>query len=198
MSEHNQQPFRSRDEELAHLGRQMADVREALREIAVRMNQIERHVKRSFGVSNLPGQTKSKGPRRPASGAPEQPTMSADEAISAFGDLVRTWKEQSPERVESRLQELGTPDLKLIAHELGLSFASKPSRKALGAGIVGRINESIMLSRNTNLTSPRSESTSPTPDTVPNQDNLRSGKGEAAQERVAARSERGEQEGGGG
>jgi hypothetical protein len=162
MSEHNQQPFRSRDEELEHLGRQMADIRESLREVAGRVNQIERHVKRSFGVSSLPGQAMSKGPKRPADGAPEQPTMSAEEAISAFEGLVRTWKEQSPERVESRLQEIGMPDLKLIAHELGLSFASKPSRKVLAAGIVGRINESIMLSRNTNLTPPRSQSTPPT------------------------------------
>jgi hypothetical protein len=87
--------------------------------------------------------------------------MSAEEAISTFDGLVRAWKEESPERVESRLQKIGTPDLKLIAHELGLSFTSKPSRKVLTAGIVGRINESIMLSRNTNLTPPRSQSTPP-------------------------------------
>ena len=161
MSEQNQQPFRNRDEELAHLSRQMADIREALREIAGRVAQIERHVKRSFGVSQLPGQATIKGTKRPADGAPEQPTMSAGEAMSAFDGLVRTWKEQSPEQVESQLQEMGTADLKLMVRELGLSFASKPSRKALTAGIVGRINESIMLSRNTNLTPPRSQSTSP-------------------------------------
>jgi hypothetical protein len=159
MSEQN--PFRSRDEELEHLGKQMADIREALREIAGQVNHIERHVKRSFGVSHLPGQVTTKGPKRPADGAPEQPTMSAEEAISAFDGLVRAWKEQPPERVESRLQEMSTADLKLMAHELGLSFPGKPSRKALIGGIVGRINESIMLSRNTNLTAPRSQSAPP-------------------------------------
>jgi hypothetical protein len=159
MSEQNQQPFRSRDEELEYLGRQMADIREALREIAGRVNQIERHVKRSFGVSSLPGQAKE--PRRVADGTPERPTMSAEEAISAFDGLVRVWKEQSPDRVESRLQEMGTADLKLLTNELGLSFASKPSRKTLTAGIIGRINESIMLSRNTNLTPPRSQPAPP-------------------------------------
>ena len=158
MSEQNQQPLRNRDEELAHLGRQMADIREALREIAGRVNQIERHVKRSFGVSRLPGQATKKGPKRSADGASEQPAMSAEEAMTAFDGLVRTWKEQSPEQVETRLQEMETADLKIMVRELGLSFASKPSRKVLTAGIVGRINESIMLSRNTNLTLPRSES----------------------------------------
>jgi hypothetical protein len=161
MSEQNQQPFRNRDEELAHLGRQMADIREALREIAGRVNQIERHVKRSFGVSHLPGQVATKGAKRRADDAPEHATMSAEEAMTTFDGLVRTWKEQSPEQVETRLHEIEPADLKLMARELGLSFASKPSRKALTAGIVGRINESIMLSRNTNLTPARSESAPP-------------------------------------
>jgi hypothetical protein len=55
---------------------------------------------------------------------------------------------------------MSQPNLKLLAHELGLSFASKPSRKALATAIIGRINESVMLSRNTNVTAPRSESVS--------------------------------------
>jgi WD40 repeat protein len=66
------------------------------------------------------------------------------------------WKEESPEKVEAKLQDMGMPDLKLMAHELGLSFASKQSCKVLVSGIIGRVNESLMLSRNTNLTQPRS------------------------------------------
>jgi hypothetical protein len=50
---------------------------------------------------------------------------------------------------------MSIPDLKLIAHELGVSFSSKPSRKGLHAGIRGRISESVMLSRT------RSESAQP-------------------------------------
>ena len=167
MSEHNQQPFRSRDEELEYLGRQTADIREVLREIAGRVIQIERHVKRSFGVSSIPGQATAKEPRRIADGTHERPTISAEEAIAAFEGLVHIWKEQTPERVESQLQQMGTADLKIMTQELGLSFASKPSRKTLTAGVVGRINESIMLSRNTNLMSARSDPTSPKPGSEP-------------------------------
>lgn len=52
---------------------------------------------------------------------------------------------------------MAVADLKLMAHELGLSFDSKPSRKALASAIIGRIDESVMLSRNTNLTPSRAE-----------------------------------------
>lgn len=159
MSEQNQQPFRSREQELEHLGRQLGDIKDALREIADRVNQIERHVKRAFGVSSLPGQEAAKRAKANRS-ASETPTISPEQARPVFDDLTRMWREESPERVEARLQEMGTPDLKLMAHELGLSFASKPSRKVLISGIIGRVNESIMLSRNTNLTPPRSESES--------------------------------------
>jgi hypothetical protein len=162
MSEQNQQPFRSREQELEHLGRQLGDIKDALREIAGRVNQIERHVKRAFGVSSLPGQEAAKR-RKADRSTSETPTISPEQARPIFDELTRTWRDDSPERVEVRLQEMGTPDLKLMAHELGLSFASKPSRKTLISGIIGRVNESIMLSRNTNLTAPRSESESQTP-----------------------------------
>ena len=157
MSEQNQHPFRSRDEELEYLGRQIGDVKDALREILGRVNQIERHVKRAFGVSTLPGQ--SAGKRTVTASSPsEAPTISREQVRPIFDDLTRMWKEESPEKVEAKLQEMGIPDLKLMAHELGLSFASKPSRKVLVSGIIGRVNESLMLSRNTNLTQPRSQS----------------------------------------
>jgi hypothetical protein len=47
------------------------------------------------------------------------------------------------------------PDLKVMAHELGVTFRSKPSRKDLSVGIRGRISESVMLSKNVNTTQPR-------------------------------------------
>lgn len=163
MSEHNQEPFRDRNEELENLGRQITDVREALREIAVRMSHIERHVKRSFGVTRLPGRPSPKERNQPAGSSAALPSMSPEQAMSAFDGLVAMWKEQSPERVDSRLRDMATADLLLMAHELGISFPGKPSRNALAGGIVGRINESILLSRNTNLTLARSESTPPQP-----------------------------------
>ena len=44
----------------------------------------------------------------------------------------------------------------MIAHEVGLAFASKPSKKLLISRIRSRINESMLLSKNVNVTQPRS------------------------------------------
>lgn len=90
MSEQNEQPFRSREEELQHLGQELADIREALRDILGCVNQIERHVKRAFGMSELPGQARRPSVKRSEDGATPQPTISPEEAITAFDGLVRT------------------------------------------------------------------------------------------------------------
>jgi hypothetical protein len=58
-----------------------------------------------------------------------------------------------------------------MAHELGVSFSSKPSRKTYTSGIIGRVNESVMLSRNTNLTQPRSQSALPESELEPPKEN---------------------------
>lgn len=155
MSEQNQQAFRSREQELEHVGRQLGEVKEALREIAARVGLMERHLKRAFGVSKLPGQSSSTRPRN--SDAADQPTIAREQVRQLFDELTREWKEESPEQVEEKLRSMGNPNLKLVAHELGVSFSGTASRKSLVAGIIGRINESIMLSRNRNVTSPRSE-----------------------------------------
>ena len=43
------------------------------------------------------------------------------------------------------------PDLKMMTHELGVAFPAKPSKKALFSGIIGRLNEREMLSKNVNI-----------------------------------------------
>jgi hypothetical protein len=156
MSAHDEHPFRDRDQELEHLGRQLHDIKEALREIAARVSQIERHVKRAFGIARLPGQVSAPRPKS-ADTAQDRPTISPEQVRPIFDELVQSWKDGSPERAESRLQAMSIADIKLMAHELGVSFSSKPSRKSLVAGITGRVNESMMLSRNSNLTISRSE-----------------------------------------
>ena len=55
-----------------------------------------------------------------------------------------------------RLEKMKVPDLRMIAHEVGLTFASKPSKKLLISRIRSRINESMLLSKNVNVTQPRS------------------------------------------
>lgn len=147
--------FRSPSEEIERLTQEIAEIKSAMREIAGRLSQIERHARRSLGTPRSGKSPQSRpSQERPAdSGAP---TVSREEALKVFEDLTGIWRDRGGVEVETRLAQLGAPDLKLMAHELGLSFENKPSRRGLQDGIIGRIKESVMLSRNTNVTAPRS------------------------------------------
>jgi len=134
--------FRSRDEELARLTSELSEIRGLMRDNSARLNQIERHVKRAFGIRESPKQA------RPSTteAAGQQSSISPEEALEQFRELTDVSREKGSTAVEDRLGQMSIPDLKLMAHELGVSFSSKPSRKNLHAGIRGRISESVMLS----------------------------------------------------
>lgn len=147
--------FRTPPEELRHLLDRITELKITLRDIAGCVSQIERHVKRAFRVpkSPMPGASSARPPRTPL----PPPTLSPSQALSVFDELAPLLENHGREAVERRLSSLGLSDLKLIAQELGAPLPSKPSRKALGAAILGRVNESRLLSRNRNVTSRRSK-----------------------------------------
>jgi len=152
----DEETFRTPPQELEALRKEITEVKAVLRELAARLGQIERHAKRAFGVPAA----KTKGAlaqsalqRTPAE---DKPTIEASEVMPLFDELTQVWRAHGADRVSSRLEGMPIPDLKLVARELGVTFSSKPSRKLLVSGILGRVNESVMLSRNTNVTKPRS------------------------------------------
>ncbi len=61
------------------------------------------------------------------------------------------------QEVENKLQKMLSPDLKLMAYELGVTSSTKASKKALHKGIIGRLNERKMLSKNINVTPSQKE-----------------------------------------
>ncbi len=142
--------FRTREEELARLNSELAEIRGLLRDATTRLGQIERHVKRAFGIKESPKQP----PTRPKEAAGEQPSISPEDALEQFRGLTDLSREKGSGAVEERLGQISIPDLRLMAHELGVSFSSKPSRKNLHSGIRGRISESVMLSPSTARTAP--------------------------------------------
>jgi hypothetical protein len=152
----NDSPFRTPTEELQRLEEQIAQAREALREIAARLSQIERHVKRAFGVQK----TRAVDPAANARSAPvapdAAPTLTQAEALKLFDEFPAIWARDGRPAVEQRLSELTLPDLKLLAQELGAPLPRKPSRKSLVSAVVGRVNESVLLSTNRNVTQPLS------------------------------------------
>jgi len=153
-------PFRTQSEELQRLEQQIAQAREALREIAARLGQIERHVKRAFGAQK----TRAAGPSARARRAPAEPdaapTLTQADALKLFDELPAMWARDGRPAVEQRLSQLTLPDLKLLAQELGAPLPRKPSRKSLVSAVVGRVNESVLLSTNRNVTQPLSARTS--------------------------------------
>jgi len=173
MSEHNPPPFRSPEQEVEHLNRQLGEIKEALREISFRVGLIERHVKRAFGILAADGGRRTDRPGR-AGAMLEAPSLTEAQAQELFDELRQMRRAESLESVKARLEELGAPDLRLVAQEVGLTFATKPSRKRLVQGILGRLNESRLLSTNLNATSALAEASPaiaaaspPAPETFP-------------------------------
>ncbi len=78
--------------------------------------------------------------------------MTREEALSLFDELSVVFRKEGPQEAKKRLGSMTVPDLKFMAHELGVTFSTKPSKKALFSGIVGRLNEREMLSKNVNIT----------------------------------------------
>ena len=148
-------PFHTPSEELTALTKEIAEVRTALSELGFRLGQIERHVKRAFGGGSG-GRPRAPGsPKLPPTAAPA-PTMSAAEALAFFDGVVATSRTDGRAVAEQIIGQLDVGDLRLMATELGLPGGNKPSKRALLAAILRRVHESLLLSKNTNVTQPRS------------------------------------------
>lgn len=143
--------FRTPEEELARLNKELEETRAVLREAVARLSQIERHVKRAFGIQSTPKVAPPKS-KEPGS---EKPSISSEEALALFRDLTDLSRDRGIATVEERLGHMSIADLKLMSHELGVPL-SKPTRNSLHTGIRGRVRESEMLSRNQNVTIPLS------------------------------------------
>jgi len=156
MSERDQ--FRTTNEELTKLLNEISDIKSTLKEIGGAVFRIERHVKRSFGLTTPASTPKSANSKpKPRQTELEKPSISPEEALRLFDKLAEEWGKTGSEEVEKRLSAMSIPDLKLMAYELGVTFSSKPSRRPLVSGILGRLNERALLSKNVNVTRPLSE-----------------------------------------
>jgi hypothetical protein len=151
-----EKPFRSPPEELDALRAEIKDVKAVLREISGRLSRIERHAKRAFG-SGAPKRREARPRCARESKATEAPAIEVKDALLLFDRLAQTWRNGAAEKVHRKLDEMSIPDLKIVAHELGVSHTTKPTRRSLKEGIIRRVKESVMLSKNTNVTAPRSE-----------------------------------------
>jgi hypothetical protein len=148
--------FRDKHQELERLVQELKQTKDLMKDISSKMTQIERHVKRAF----LPLQATKRAVRDKADGKTarivEKPTIDEIQALAIFDELKSLSLSEQGNEALARLEKMIVPDLRTIAHEVGLAFASKPSKKLLISRIRSRINESMLLSRNVNVTQPRS------------------------------------------
>ena len=140
--------FRTQSEEVKELAHELAQVKGLLKEISLKVAQIEKHAKRALGdlypsKGNAGEKSRGSKPKKKI-----EATIKPDQVSAIFDELTNLWKTKGGGAVEERLISTGLPDLVVIAQELGALRGSKPSRKSLQVSIVGRINESIMLSTN--------------------------------------------------
>lgn len=145
--------FRTPPEEVQHLLAEIATVKGSLRDIADKVSKLERHVRRVFRVPATEGRpSRVRQPREPLG----PPTLSPAEVLQLFDELAPLLDRDGREAVEGRLSGVGLPDLRLMVQELGAPIPKTPSRSSLMAAILGRVHESRLLSRNRNVSPPRS------------------------------------------
>jgi hypothetical protein len=137
--------FHSAEDVAKELAQEIREFKEVLRDISKKLGQLETRAKRAFPSAFPPALPRKQ--RREESSIAEQPTLSPEEALRVYDELVQLAKRNSRDQAQQRLESMGLPDLALLCKELGVSLGKKkPSRPALIAGVVGRLSESVMLS----------------------------------------------------
>ena len=147
----NSSAFRTKEEELGRLVKEIEEVRNNMKEASAALNRIERHMRRVFAI---PQQANGGAAKRRVVGSAksrlEVPTMSSGEALTVFDELSALFDDGKAEAAQDRLEQMHVPDLRLVAQELGVTFGSRPSKRTLCSAIIRRINERSMLSKNVN------------------------------------------------
>lgn len=154
--------FNTPVEEVSRLVRELGETKEAVRELSGRLAHIETRLRRVFpeAFAKLPRERKKSKDDR----IEEPATLTTDTAMALYEQLVEDARNNRFEEVRQKLSSLSVADLSFLRRELGASLGKrKPSLKVLTEVIIGRIRESVMLSKHTNRQQlvDQSESTPP-------------------------------------
>jgi hypothetical protein len=145
--------FRSKEEEVSNLLEELAALRELIRDIAKKLTNIEARTKRAF-----PSAAAKRVARRGEANADPNPTLSAQDALTLYDQVVELAKLGAHDEATDRLARQSLPNLVVLSKELGLTLGkSKPSRKRLTTAIFGRVKQSVMLSQHSTRPANRDE-----------------------------------------
>ncbi|MCC3448256.1 MAG: hypothetical protein EAZ25_03245 [Oscillatoriales cyanobacterium] len=122
---------------------EIGELKEILREVSKKLTRIEAQVKRG-GLS-----AGSKTSELPAVADVEKPAnLSTENVLEVYEELRLQAKKGHELEVRQKLSAMSATDLNLMCCELGMPPTSKnPSRKKMFELIIGRIKQSLMLSR---------------------------------------------------
>ena len=131
------------EQESGGLVDEIGELKEILREVSKKLTRIETQVKRgvlSAGSKNSESATVA-NVSKPANLSPET-------VLEAYEELRLQAKNGNEEEVSQKLLAMSVTDLNLMCCELGMPPTSKnPSRKKMFELIIGRIKQSLRLSR---------------------------------------------------
>ena len=145
----NQGLFNTPEQEATLLAGEIREIKEILRDLSRKLTRIEGRAKRAFPSAFPKAQLRAKGSMATKGMAP--PTMTVEQVIRVFDAAVQQAKGGNLQAAREQLEALAVPDLNLLRIELGASIGKrKPSRPAIMEAILGRVNESVMLTKHTN------------------------------------------------
>ncbi len=130
------------EQESGGLVEEIGELKEILRDVARKLTRLETQVKRG-GLSASKTSDISTGAdvNKPAN-------LSARNVLEVYEELRLQAKNGNEEEVRQKLLAMSATDLNLMCCELGMPPSSKnPSRKKMFELIIGRIKQSLRLSR---------------------------------------------------
>ncbi|NJK66892.1 MAG: hypothetical protein HC789_07000 [Microcoleus sp. CSU_2_2] len=129
-----------KDEETVQLVDEIGELKEILREVSRKLTRIETKVKR--GVTSASSKTSD------FQNSPATADLSAENILQVYEELRLKAKNGKEQEVREKLLAMTATDLNLMCCELGMPPSSKnPSRRKMFELIIGRIKQSLMLSR---------------------------------------------------
>ncbi|MGE5660261.1 MAG: hypothetical protein ACM37W_27030 [Actinomycetota bacterium] len=136
------------DEPILQLIDEISELKESLREISRKLTRIETKVKRGFSATTSLSKKSEISTPKITANAKKLTELSSEDVLQVYEELRLIAKNGNEEEVRQKLSAMDAAELNLMCWELGATLSGKnPSRKKMLDAIVGRIQQSLMLSR---------------------------------------------------
>jgi hypothetical protein len=141
--------FNTPPEEARQLAGELRQIKDVLREVLRKVNQIEVRAKRAFPTAFPKSSPRERKTAKTLSSEP--PTMTTGQVMAVYDQAVRTAKAGDMEGARRQIEVMEPGNLNLLRTELGASIGrKKPSKPVLVGAVLSRLNESVMLTKHTN------------------------------------------------